>query len=548
MQWIAFRLAAVVALFFSIGAAAPAGAQLAAVQSRVEAPSEEVAQDPFGRSTPAGTVSGFIEAIADEKYALASRYLDLSEIPAAKRQKVGAAMAQALQKELDRAGQLEPRAQISDEVDGSVLDGLAPELERVGRIGSGDEAKPVLLERVTGADGNFHWVVSGKTLDLPFVTQKELAANRPLAERWLPPVLTDWELRGAPASHWLTLVAAVAAAFAVAWIFLRVALFLTCRFASKAIRTRRFIKAISAPLALLVAIIVGSISGPVLGASIVSRQGLSWILEIGGWLACGWLAWRFVDAGSARILDRLSHKGRLNATGIVRFAGRLIKLVIIAITFMAILDASGFNVTAAVAALGIGGLALALGAQKTVENLIASVSIISDRPFRIGEICRFGTLTGTVEDIGMRSSRIRTLDRTLLTIPNSSLSNSEIENYSRRDRGWFHPILHLSTATPPQTLQSLLSSLRAALEGDFRLDGSSARVRLLPPTSDRLAIEVFGYILTSDYDEFLAVQEELMLELLGVVADHQLVLTPPAVHLSAQEMTHGSPRQLIEAG
>ena len=99
------------------------------------------------------------------------------------------------------------------------------------------------------------------------------------------------------------------------------------------------------------------------------------------------------------------------------------------------------------AALAIGGLARTLGPQKPVENLIASLSILSDRPFRIGETCRFGATTGTVEDIGMRSSRIRTLGGKLPTIPNSLLSNAEIENHAAQ-QGWFHPMLHQSVTTP----------------------------------------------------------------------------------------------------
>jgi MscS family membrane protein len=509
--------------------AAPAAAQLPAAGTDAAAGAElEAPVDPYGRATPAGAVAGFVAAIAEGDHALAGRYLDLSNVPERRRAAAGARAAAQLEAALDRAGQFVPRPRLSEEAEGDVLDGLAPDREQVGTIGAGAEAAPILLERQEGETGPY-WVIASETLAaaVPAVS----AAPAPLAERWLPGTLTDLEIRGAPASHWLAILGAAAAAFAAFWLLFRLLGHAVCRLGQRGERARKLVRVFAPPLALLGAIIVGSTIGPVLGASIVARQGTGRLFEIAGWLAFGWLGWRIMDAASDRVLDRLSHKGRLNATAIVQFAARLMKLAIVVLTFMAILDAIGFDVTTAVAALGIGGLAIALGAQKTVENLIASLSILSDRPFRIGETCRFGDTTGTVEDIGMRSSRIRTLDGTLLTIPNSSLSNTEIENLSRRSKGWFHPMLHLDAGTPPDRIEALLSALRETLS-DERLDGGQARVRLLAPTPDRLPIEIFGYIRTRDFDEYLAIQEELLLGVLKTVARHGLRLAPPVVQVA----------------
>lgn len=517
-----------VALALALGAASPAPAQVPVAESEAAAPAEPL--DPFGRTTPAGTVSGFVDAIADEDYERASRFLDLSDIAASRRAKLGPAMAEQLQERLDQAGSFLPRPQLSELPEGESVDGLQPRLEKVGTLEIGGTESPVLLERKEGADGEAHWVIANETLDLALSARP--VADSTLAEQWLPEMVTDIDIGGAPASHWITLLAVTIAAFLTCWLLLHVAFLLLRRIAGGARRMHRFVRAVSPPLALLAAVLAGSLSAPALSVSIVARQAMGWWFELAGWVALGWLGWRVIDALSDRVLARLNRKGRLNATSIIRFAGRLAKLVVIAVTLMALLDAMGFDVTAAVAALGIGGIALALGAQKTVENLIASISILSDRPFRIGDVCRFGSIVGTVEDIGMRSSRIRTLDRTLLTIPNGNLSNSEIENYSRRDQGFFHPMLHLSTEVGAETLDILLPALRKAL-ADPRLQGGGARVRLLAPTPDRLPIEVFGYILTSDYDEYLEIQEELMLKLLRVLARHDVRLVPPALHISS---------------
>src|SRR5690606_31249260 len=118
---------------------------------------------------------------------------------------------------------------------------------------------------------------------------------------------------------------------------------------------------------------------------------------------------------------------------------RSAKVLLLAVAFVAILDTLGFDVTAGIAALGIGGIALALGAQKTIENLVGSISVIADKPVQVGDFCRVGTVTGTIEDIGIRSTRIRTLERTIVTIPNSDFSSQQIENYAPRDRFLFNP-------------------------------------------------------------------------------------------------------------
>ena len=104
-------------------------------------------------------------------------------------------------------------------------------------------------------------------------------------------------------------------------------------------------------------------------------------------------------------------------------------------------------------------MALALAAQKTIENLFGGVAVITDRPVAIGDFCKFGNQVGTVEDIGLRSTRIRTLDRTLLTVPNGQFSSMTLENFSKRDKMWFHLTLNLRRDTTSDQMRTLLDSL-----------------------------------------------------------------------------------------
>lgn len=166
--------------------------------------------------------------------------------------------------------------------------------------------------------------------------------------------------------------------------------------------------------------------------------------------------------------------GQVSALSAMRFFRRGAKAALAAIALMAILETLRFDITAGLAALGIGGLALALGAQKTVENLVGSLTLIADRPVRIGDYCSFGDSSGTVEDIGMRSTRIRTLDRSIITVPNGQFSSLQLTNYAFRDKFLFSPVLKLRYETSADQIRYLLVELRALLYGHPLVDPASA--------------------------------------------------------------------------
>jgi MscS family membrane protein len=152
---------------------------------------------------------------------------------------------------------------------------------------------------------------------------------------------------------------------------------------------------------------------------------------------------RVVDVLADRVMTRLDPRERAVSYSVAPLLVRFVKICIFCFAILFVLTAWGYNTTTILAGVGVGGLAVALAAQKTIENLFGGIALISDRPVLVGDLCQFGGQLGTVEDIGLRSTRIRTLDRTLVTIPNSQFSTMTLENYSKRDRMWFHPALHL---------------------------------------------------------------------------------------------------------
>ena len=172
----------------------------------------------------------------------------------------------------------------------------------------------------------------------------------------------------------------------------------------------------------------------------------------------------------------------------------------------------------ALAGLGIGGIAIAFAAQKTLENLFGGVSLLGDEVIRVGDICRFGDRTGTVEDISLRSTRIRTPERTELSIPNGTLATMNVENLSRRDKILFNTKLGLRYETSADQLRYVLAQIRRLLYEHPKVETTGARIRFIGYDDSSLTLEVFCYVLTRDNNEFLAIQEDLLLRIMDIVA------------------------------
>jgi len=177
----------------------------------------------------------------------------------------------------------------------------------------------------------------------------------------------------------------------------------------------------------------------------------------------------------------------------------------------------GINPTAALAGLGVGGIAVALAAQKTLENVIGGISLIADQAVRAGDALKVGDISGTVEDVGLRSTRIRTLDRTLISVPNSQVANMSLETLSARDKFWFHPLVGLRYETTPVQLRSVISGLHRLFNEHDSVDSDSVRIRFVRLGAFSLDVDIFAYVFGTDWNYFLEVQEELLFGIMDVV-------------------------------
>ncbi len=198
--------------------------------------------------------------------------------------------------------------------------------------------------------------------------------------------------------------------------------------------------------------------------------------------------------------------------------GNAIKIVIIITAVMIWLDNLGFQVTAILAGLGIGGLAVALAAQKSLENVFGAITLYTSKPVRIGDFCRFGDRMGTIEEIGLRSTLVRTLDDSIVNVPNGEFSNLQLENYSRRGKIWYHPRIRLRYDTTPDQLRYILVEVRKVLYGHPKVLPDPARIRFVGFGESSLDLDIFAYVDVIDYGEYLEVAEDLNLRIMGLIA------------------------------
>ena len=493
----------------------PAHAQLPSTNPTQ--PSEEKAEpewpkDSLERRTPRGTVDGFVRAVAEENYARAARYLDLSDL--AEPSVPGTELAQTLARLVDRQGNIISRVLISDDNKGRTGDDLPPNLDRVGVINTNNDPLPIYLERTEDSNGAPLWLFSSETLEaLPAITDTDsaLAVNQ-----YLPEFLLTHKWGGVPIGHWLVIVLFVGLAWGL--VALGLLVLRTVWHRARRERASSIIRAFVLPTRIFLAVWIFVFLRQNTGLSLVVRQSFSEITFAVGLVAFLMLLWRLVDVFTRFGEEWLVRHGNQGGLSAVMFLRRTIKFLLIILGSILLLDAIGLDVTTGLAALGIGGIALALGAQKTIENLVGSVTLIVDQPLRVGDFCKIDGQVGTVEQIGMRSTRFRTLDRTVVFIPNGQLASLKIENYAYRERFWFHPTLSLRYETTPDQMRYVLVELRAMLYAHPRVDPDPARVRFTGLGSDSLPVEIFSYVHAKDFNEFLEVQEDLTLRIMDIVA------------------------------
>jgi MscS family membrane protein len=506
-----------------LAADADAGAD-AGAQREVSASATRTASD-----SPRASLDSFLTLCRAGRYTEAAAYLDLS----GQKETAPATLARRMKAVLDR--HWVTLADVSGRPEGALDDGLPPDTEQLTLIPSASEGpQPVQLRRDPSGGG---WRFSAGTVAR---IDEWYGA---LGNRWLLDRLPEVLLRPGPRNvqwwQWLAFPVLLAAAGVAGAVASRIA-----RLVLRALARRTTVEWDDA--------MIEALRGPAtLAFGATFALAFSPFLELYqpaevffGRLLRGVLLGDFFWALS-RLIDIVAMVGR--RTGVLErhpmsrtlipLATRVCKLAVLALAIIAFLSELGYPVASLIAGLGLGGLAFALAAQKTVENLFGAFSIGADQPFREGDFVKVDDFVGTVELIGLRSTKIRTLDRTLVSVPNGVLAEKRLESYSARDRIRLACTLGLVYETTADQMRKIIDELEAALRRHPKIWPDAVVVRFVALAEFALNIDVMCWFLTPDWNEFQLIRQEVLLEFMGIVerAGTRFAFPRRAIHLTTEQ-------------
>ena len=462
-------------------------------------------KDPLGRENPQGSVFRFLEACHAGDYSKATYYLDLRKLSPADRAKTGPELARQLEDLLDDTAF--DISTLSRDPEGDQADDLEGEFDELATFHVDGKDLNMQLERIETKPGVRIWVVSAPSVALISMAHK-IVAETPF-EKELPQKLVTTEVFDTPVWRWIALVLMGAALW-----------FLTGAFiwaVGAVFRSETALPFIRGPLrlCLLQAGFWGAME--IAPPASLARLFLDRLIEFSLFLGLAWAAAIIIDLLADRWHASLDPRINAVSYSVLPLGRQVLKMAFYLIAFLMVISKWGYNTSTIIAGLGVGGLAVALAAQKTIENLFGGISVIGDRPVLVGDVCRFDGRTGTVIHIGLRSTRLRTPDRTVISVPNSQFSSMTLENISGRDKIWFHPTLNLRRDTTSEQLAQVLASFQQVLANEPKVEVGKIPVRFVGAGAYSLDVEVAAYVMTGDNDEFLAIQQELLFKLLQAI-------------------------------
>jgi MscS family membrane protein len=467
--------------------------------------------DQLGRGTPSGTVLGFLQSAQSGDYKTAADYLQMT---AARRQSQGPDLAEKMKLLMDRAfvGSLR---RLSTSSEGNIEYGTTDQ-QTIGTFSYGEVDVPVILVRVTDPNFGKIWLFSSDTLIKIPELYDSVEAHQ--VESKLPQSLVRNVFLGMALWQWLALFAAIPVAIAIGWaivLLLAIPRRLWLKFRHRP--NLHSYSRISKPLLLSFSALAHRVIAGYFGLPLLPRLYYSRTIQVLISIGFFWFLLRVTTLTMQRLRIRAINTGRIGTGTLMVLGESLLTALVVIAAIVATLGILGFNLTTMLAGLGIGGIAIAFAAQKTLENLFGGVSVLADEVIRVGDYCRFGDRTGTVEDISLRSTRVRTDARTELSIPNGALATMNIENFTRRDKIQFNPVLAIRYETTADQLRYLLAEIRRMLYEHPKVESDTANIRFANFDSSALRLEISSYVLTRDSNEFTAIREDLLLRIMDMV-------------------------------
>jgi MscS family membrane protein len=496
--------------------------------------------DPLGRDTPYGTVFGFLQQAEKGNHSIAAQYLQMSP---SRRQAEGATVAEDLKEVMDRAYSGSLGSKLPDG-EPQESEGVPAGRQKLGTISSGDAEANLELVRVADSNGAKIWLISSDTLARLPELYDQVSARK--VETRLPQWMVRYHPEGMPLWQWLALLVLIPVAAAAAWLVLRMLQVPIRWWAHRHGHAELESRSVSGAAWLLVGTVIHRIFAEYLGMPLLQRHYYTQVTTVAVILGTNWILWRVVRWSLRRVRNQALAHGHGGTGSLMLLGERLIKAVIVVMAVFLVLSTLGFNMSTALAGLGIGTLAIGFGAQQTIANLFGGVSVLGDEVIRVGDVCKFGDRTGTVEDIGLRSTRVRTDERTLLAIPNGTVATINVENLSRRDKMLFRTVLGLHLDTSVDRLQAVLAEIRRVLAENPKIEKTTIRVRLIELGTSALNVELVCYVLTRDFEEFAAVREAVLLRIMNLVEDSGASLATPSQTLYLSKDSGGAAETVLQ--
>ncbi len=238
-------------------------------------------------------------------------------------------------------------------------------------------------------------------------------------------------------------------------------------------------------------------------------------------IALFWAILQIIRIVQSRLENAAWETGQgAQARTLVPLLGNFLRVALSVVALLVALAQFGYPVGTLLAGLGIGGIAVALAAQKTVEHLFGSVSLAADKVLRVGDWVKTGTTEGSVERIGLRSTSIRTMDRTVVRVPNGKLADDRIETFGERDRMLLRTDLDLTYETSREDLKRIRDEVESLLRAHPKVWPDVVRVNITAFTDSAIRMTVVAWFVTTDYNEFLRIRHDLFLEFLRILETH----------------------------
>jgi MscS family membrane protein len=490
--------------------------------------------DTIGRGSPRGTVLGLLSAARKGNTGLAALYLDTS-LRGADAEALASQLAAVINRRLPAR-----LNEISDEPEGSQRDPLKPDEDLVGVIQTANGNLDILVERVDRGKAGKVWLFSRKTLaSIPDAFQE---LNKSPLERFLPDFMITTQVAEIPLFEWVAIFVGMPLLYLLTGVLNRI-LSLAAGIVRRKLSRNAALpnpRVLRPPfrlllLAIVIRWLVSKVPLPLLARQFWSTTALMIVV-----VACMWLLMLLNERGERSLVRR--RRSLSGAASALRLVRRLLDGLILFAGLLFTLHHFGINLTATLAGLGVGGIAVALAAQKTLENVIAGVSLIADQAVRVGDVLNLGDIQGTVEELGLRSTRIRTIDRTVVSLPNGQIANMKLETLSVRDRFLFHPVVGLQYETTAVQLRSFSAGVRTLLSGHDNVDLASVRVRFVRFGASSVDVEIFAYVFASDWNNFLEIQEELLYGIMDMVQKVGAAIALPSqtLYLESDKLTQGT--------